>query len=163
MEIFQLLERDSGASPAEVCAWLDRLRSVLPSCDVHEIGSTAIAGVIGKQDVDLLVRCDSTDFAQACEILDAEFERNPTQFSSEEFQGYRVASEFDVAIQVTVRGCTHDRFLDFRDLMRGNPEIVEQYNALKRHWNGRSMAEYREAKALFIEHVLVCLTPCSPP
>jgi len=134
---------------------LAELRAVVgDAADVLEVGSTAVAGVIGKGDIDLLVRCDAADFARVRALLDAAFARDEQQLSNDVYQGYRVASRHDVAIQFTVRGGPHDLFTDFVDALRGDSDLVERYNALKRAHHGKPMNEYREAKSAFIAAVL---------
>jgi GrpB-like predicted nucleotidyltransferase (UPF0157 family) len=135
------------------------VRAVAPHAEVFEVGSTAIEGVVGKQDIDLLVRVALEDFERTRALLDGAFERDAQQLSNELYQGYRVASPLDVALQFTVRGCRYDRFLLFIEALRDNPERIEAYNALKRRWHGQSMREYRVEKSAFIESVLAgCAT-----
>ena len=130
------------------------VRAVAPHAELFEVGSTAIEGVVGKQDIDLLVRVAPEDFERTRALLDGAFERDAQQLSNEMYQGYRVASPLDVALQFTVRGCQYDRFLPFLEALRDNPETIEAYNALKRCWDGRPMSEYRAAKSAFIGAVL---------
>jgi GrpB-like predicted nucleotidyltransferase (UPF0157 family) len=136
------------------------VRTVVPHADVLEVGSTAVDGVIGKQDLDLLVRVAHENFARTRALLDAHFPRDARQLSNELYQGYRIASPMDAALQLTVRGCEYDRFTLFLDALREDPALVASYNELKRRWHGRSMAGYREEKAAFIESALAA---CSQP
>lgn len=136
-------------------AALAQLRAALPAwADVLEVGSTAVEGVIGKGDIDLLVRVPAERFEEARGLVDQVFARNPDQLSNDRYQGYLVPSELDVAVQLTVRDGPYDSFVAFLDALRASPARVEQYNALKRAWDGRPMDEYREAKAAFIEEIL---------
>lgn len=126
---------------------------------VREVGSTAVDGVIGKGDLDLLVLASPDRFDAVRAALDALFVRNPRQYASAIYQGYTLASGdppggLDVAIQLTVAGGPHDTFDAFLDRLRQDPALVEAYNALKRRWNGRSMDGYRAEKAAFIEAAL---------
>jgi GrpB-like predicted nucleotidyltransferase (UPF0157 family) len=138
----------------EVARVVAQIRAILPDADVHEVGSTAIPALPGKQDIDLLVRVTEAEFSSACRALDQHFPRNEHQFSSHDYQGYTVPSVFDVAIQATVRDGPHDTFLDFLDALRRDDALIARYAELKRSWHGRPMAEYRLAKARFIESVL---------
>ena len=134
---------------------LNLLKTILPrEAEVWEVGSTAIAGAIGKQDVDLLVRVPRAAFAATRAALDQAFPKNPDQMSNDVYQGYCVPSALDIAIQCTEKDGPYDNFLDFLEALRRSPERVEAYNALKRAWDGRRMEEYRAAKALFIEETL---------
>jgi len=122
--------------------------------EVLEVGSTAVTGVIGKGDIDWLVRAPAGRFAEVRARLDVAFARNPDQLSTDIYQGYLVDSPLDVAIQCTVRGGPFDDFEPFLVALRTDPALITAYNALKRRFDGRSMDDYRAAKRAFIEDVL---------
>src|SRR5688500_5164049 len=101
------------------------LRAALPGwAAVLEVGSTAVEGVIGKGDIDLLVRVPRERFEEARAIVDQLFARNPDQLSNEQYQGYLVPSDLDVAVQLTVRDGPYDSFVAFLDALRATPELV---------------------------------------
>jgi GrpB-like predicted nucleotidyltransferase (UPF0157 family) len=130
------------------------LRGAVPEAEVFEVGSTAVEGVIGKGDLDFLVRVGPAAFPGLLQKLDAVLARNPNQLSNDAYQGYVVPSPLDVAVQATVKGGPYDDFLAFLDALRGDPALVDEYNALKREWHGRPMDAYREAKGAFVRRVL---------
>lgn len=119
-----------------------------------EVGSAAIPGVLGKQDLDFMVRVQAKDFFDARRDMDAVFGRNPLQLSDDVFQGYIVKSPMDIAVQLLVAGSPYDTFERFLEALRLDSDLVEAYNALKRKWDGKSMSGYRLAKNVFIESVL---------
>ena len=133
---------------------LTALGELVPPEWAHEVGSTAVDGLIGKQDLDFLVLTPANAFAATRETLDEHYERNPVQLSSEVYQGYTVQSELDVAIQLTVAGGPHDTFLDFLQKLQTDTGLRASYNALKRRYDGEPMADYREAKSAFIKAAL---------
>lgn len=133
---------------------LARIRAVVLEADVHEVGSTAIPGLPGKQDLDVLVRSERDAFDATRDRLDAHFPRNPDQLSTHEYQGYRVPSALDVAIQLTVRGGPYDDFLRFLAALHADPALVARYAALKHAFHDQPMSDYRAAKSAFIEGVL---------
>lgn len=137
------------------------MRAAVPDAEVTEIGSTAVPGVIGKQDIDLLLRVPAVRFAETRARLDAAFERDAQQLSNDCYQGYRIPSALDIALQVTVEGGPYDDFLPFLEALRASPELIAAYNALKRDWDGHPMDRYRAEKARFIEHILAGVRP--PP
>jgi GrpB-like predicted nucleotidyltransferase (UPF0157 family) len=153
-EMFTLASMDTQALTAEAARVIAAVSSMVPECQVLEVGSTAVPGAIGKGDIDILVRAAAGDFENARRTLDGAFQRNPDQFSSEEFQGYTVASVHDVALQLTVAGCPHDCFEAFVLALRSDATLLARYNALKREWDGRPMDAYRDAKAKFIRATL---------
>lgn len=143
-----VLEREREAA-------LTTLRDALPHwAEIREVGSTAVDGVIGKGDIDVLVRVPRERFDEARACLDAALPRNENQLSNAIYQGYRVPSPHDVAVQLTVAGGPYDDFDRFLDALRADPVLVERYNALKRAHDGGPMDVYRAAKGEFIEAAL---------
>jgi GrpB-like predicted nucleotidyltransferase (UPF0157 family) len=153
-ERFELHEPDPGLLAGERDRVMALIRARLPGVDVHEIGSTCVPGVIGKGDIDLLVRVPMHRFAATRDALDALFRRNEMQHSDAMFQGYVVPAPIDVAVQLTVEGGPYDNFDRFLEALRASPDRIRAYNALKRQWAGRDMEGYRRAKASFIEATL---------
>lgn len=151
---FHVVELDRATLEAERRRVLALLEGVAPFFEVLEVGSTAVEGVIGKGDLDLLVRVSPSRFVEARALLDARLARNAAQFSDDAFQGYRVESPLDVAVQLTVSGGPYDDFERFLELLRADRSLREAYNELKRAWDGRPMDGYREAKRAFIEAAL---------
>ncbi|MEQ1565290.1 MAG: GrpB family protein [Myxococcota bacterium] len=150
-DVLQLRVVDTGPEARRV---LGLIEGVLPGVDACEVGSTAVPGVIGKGDLDLVVRVPADTFAAARASLDALFPRNPEQLSNQQYQGYVVPSDHDVAIQLTVLDGPYDTFHSFLDALRADAGLVSSYNDLKRAYVGRPMAEYRAAKAAFVEQVV---------
>ena len=74
--------------------------------------------------------------------------------SSEIYQGYRVESDMDVAIQLTIEGGPHDTFLEFLERLRSDANLRKRYNDLKRKFDGKPMDDYRTAKRQFIESAI---------
>lgn len=153
-DLFQIKTRDALLYEQERTRVLSALRLILPEADILEVGSTAVAGVIGKEDIDVLVRVKSPAFIKARTVLDVVFKRNPDQLSNAQYQGYLVNSSMDVAIQLTILGSFYDDFERFLDALRRDPQLLSRYNALKRAWDGKPMTEYRKAKRQFIESTL---------
>ena len=155
-DTFRIAQPDPAQLCAECARAIAQVRAALGSldADVLEVGSTAIPGVIGKGDLDLLVRVDRDEFVRARAALDGALARNTNQLSNEVYQGYLVESPLDAAVQLTIRGGPYDNFLAFLDALRADAELREEYNALKRRFDGQSMSDYREAKSAFIARVL---------
>lgn len=149
--VFRIVSVDEAALRAEVARVLEHVRAVLPPhAEVLEVGSTAVSGVIGKGDIDLLARAPEAHFEALRDALDGLFPRNLDQLSNAQYQGYLVPSEFDAAIQCTVLGGPYDDFMAFLEVLREDAEARMAYNALKRSWDGRPMDEYRVAKGQFV-------------
>ena len=134
----------------------DRLVEILPPKSLIEhIGATAVPGCLTKGDLDLVVRVEAPLFAQADRALVSMFDRNAKSVQTESFSAFEDRSaNMSVGIQLTTIGGEFDVFHQFADRLRQNPNLVEQYNALKRRFEGKSMEDYRDAKSAFIESVL---------
>lgn len=154
MEVFRVQHIEPNVLNAERIRILALIAECIAPELVHEVGSTAIPGVIGKQDLDFLVLVPPSEFQAARTRLDMSFIRNPEQLSNEVYQGYSVASKLDVSIQLTIEGGAHDTFLVFLRHLGESAELRDEYNLLKQAFDGRAMDEYREAKHDFIERVL---------
>ena len=116
-EIFWIQEYDEELLQTERLRIFDFFSRILPGRIVHEVGSTAIEGVVGKGDLDFLLLVSEMDFKSVCEIIDKHLHRNKKQLSANDFQGYLLESKIDCALQVTIEGGQYDDFLDFIDRM----------------------------------------------
>lgn len=154
VEVFRINDIDPSALDAERRRVLALLTAIVPPERVHEVGSTAVPGIVGKQDLDFLVLVQAQDFRSTRHDLDQQFPRNLGQLSNDVYQGYKVDSALDVAIQLTIEGSAHDNFLTFLDALRASANLRAEYNRLKQAFDGRAMDKYRDAKGAFIEKVL---------
>jgi len=154
VERFHISDIDPDVLDLERKRILDLLKAHITPEWVHEVGSTAVPGVVGKQDLDFLVLVPATDFLRTSTDLDRLFQRNAEQLSTNTYQGYRVDSDLDVAIQLTVEDGPYDTFLVFLDRLRDSESLRSDYNQLKQAFEGRPMNAYRDAKRLFIERVV---------
>ena len=154
IETFRIRRVDASQLQAERERVACLIREAIPSASVMEVGSTAIEGLVGKQDLDFAVRVPSQRFDETRLILDRTFPRNTGQLSNDEYQGYLVPSPLDVAIQLIIEGGRHDNFEKFLLALRTDPSLRHAYNNLKSAWDGRPMQEYRLAKQRFIDSVL---------
>lgn len=154
IEIFLLRPRNEDNLNIARRRVLELLHSRIPQPWISEIGSTAIAGLIGKEDLDFLVRVPQIEFENVRAILNLLLERNPEQISNEHFQGYRVSGLPDVSVQLTLADGPFDSFHQFLQALSSDPALLAEYNRLKRLFDGKPMVEYRIAKDRFIESVL---------
>ena len=132
-----------------------KLAEHIPNAEIRHVGSTAIPGTLTKGDLDILVRVGAEDFQSAEATLAGIFERNIESFRSDEFAAFLDKStEPDLGIQLVRRGGEADSFLIWLDQLQNDAKLRQQYDELKRRFEGKSMEEYREAKALFISERL---------
>lgn len=139
------------------------LETVLGDFDVIEhIGSTSVVGLAAKPIIDIMIGL--RDFSQAHELI-----------SSIQKSGYEYVPEYENVMpdrryfkKVAAGTSTHhihmvetggefwQRHLLFRDFLRANPDVAEEYAALKRNlalleWQDKN--DYTEAKTVFIKDI----------
>lgn len=153
-DIFKIKTSDPSIMKAEGTRIFSVLETLSLSAETIEVGSSAIDEVIGKEDIDFLVRTVPDQFKKVCAILDDHFDRDVDQLSNEQYQAYKVPSDIDIdidiALQVTPEGSPYDHFEAFLEILRQNRATRDSYNQLKRDYDGEPMSQYREAKAAFI-------------
>lgn len=130
------------------------VRDATPLGSLLEVGSTAVEGLVGKEDIDFALVAPQHQFEVVRAALDRRFERDLQQISNCEYQGYIIPSTFDAAVQLLVAGSQYDTFDKFLSHLRESPPLRKAYNDLKAKWNGLPMKDYRAAKRRFIEAAL---------
>ena len=139
-----------------------KLRSVLPpeALDIQHIGSTAIAGLQAKPIIDIAIAAQHHTLADEWQDAMASLGYDyPGDIGLPEHRIYgrdRDVRRFLVHV-VDANGIQWRRYISFRDQLRANLELAEEYEALKlsaaaKYPTGRS--SYSNAKSSFIERVL---------
>jgi GrpB-like predicted nucleotidyltransferase (UPF0157 family) len=133
-----------------------RIQALLPKCRIEHIGASAIEGAISKGDLDLFVGIESNQFQLAIGLLGTigYLEYDGTPRTKSHCMLKKIESEEDVAIQLVETGSEFEFFIHFRDQMRADPQLVEEYNELKRKCTGMEPDDYRAIKSAFVERVL---------
>ena len=132
------------------------LGKILPSsAEIHHIGATAIPGCLTKGDLDIAVRVPAKDFAAADSILATRYQRNKGSIKTPTFSAFEDSKAHPhLGIQLTTVGGPYDNFLAFVDILKCEQKHLDDYNDLKRKFDGKSMDEYRKAKDAFVSKVL---------
>jgi GrpB-like predicted nucleotidyltransferase (UPF0157 family) len=148
--------RDPETLRAEAAQLFDRERArvgaVLPQAIVEHIGATSIPGAWSKGDVDLLVRV--RDFAGSVTALRALYALHQIENWTATFASFALPGE-PVGIQLVAHDSVEEReFLEFRDRLRGDPQLLAEYNELKWRHEGADEDTYRAAKTTFVVRVL---------
>lgn len=154
-------ERARAAADALFEKTADALLRLLPvSADIRHVGATAVPGCITKGDLDIVVRVAATDFAAADAVLAARYSRNQGSARTDTFAAFEDdAVEPHLGIQLAVIDSADDFFHQFAYALRENSDLLARYNALKKSFDGRPMAEYRAAKDEFIAATLAGTRP----
>ncbi|TGD98580.1 GrpB family protein [Methylobacterium nonmethylotrophicum] len=158
-EIFVLAPDPQAARAAAdrlFAALAGDLAAVLPAtAELLHVGATAIPGCLTKGDLDIVVRVEAADFAQADAALAGRFTRNTGSDRTEDFAAFEDGDRVPpLGIQLVVRGGAYDDFHRFAEALRRDPDRLRRYNDLKRAFHGRPMEAYRAAKGAFIASVL---------
>jgi NAD+ diphosphatase len=131
------------------------LQALVPAAQIEHVGSTAITGSLTKGDLDVQVRVTASEYPVAKERLCQLFDINLGGFSGNDaisFEDY--SGEPHVGVHLTVVDGSADVQWRFRDLLLASESLRQEYDDLKRRFDGKSMAKYRDAKADFVERVL---------
>lgn len=131
------------------------LERMVPGADVQHVGSTAIPGSLTKGDLDIQVRVPASQYSEAKERLRDCYDVNTGGFTGEDaisFEDY--STDVPAGIHLTVIGGSADIQSRFRDRLMQSAQLRREYDELKRKFDGKSMAEYRDAKELFVLRVL---------
>ena len=126
---------------------------------VEHIGSTAVPGLPAKPIIDILliVRDSGDESLYLPTLLEKGYQLRVREPDFHEHRMLRTP-EKDVHIHVFSKGSPEiDRYLDFRNWLRGHPEDRDAYADLKqtlakRDWD--DMNAYADAKTGFIEAIL---------
>ena len=139
----------------------DRISAALgdAALRIEHIGSTAVPGLAAKPVVDMLVvvgnSADERTYLQP--MLDAGYSLRVREPDFEQHRMFRTP-ERDVHVHFLSAGSPEiERYLTFRDALRGNSTWRERYQALKQRLAGqdwRDVNAYAAAKTDLIEEVI---------
>lgn len=129
---------------------------LLPDAQLEHIGASAIPGAVSKGDLDICVLVTPQAHAQAVQKLEAAGYaiKTDTMRTPALCMLLSPRTDMDVALQVVAKGSEFEFFLHFRDALRADPALVEQYNQLKTRFATSGEERYRAEKSRFITAVL---------
>jgi GrpB-like predicted nucleotidyltransferase (UPF0157 family) len=132
------------------------LRPLLPlDASIEHIGATAIPGCETKGDLDLVIRVSAGSFSLCRSVLSERYAANTGSVRTEAFAAFEDSTApMPLGIQLVVVGSEFDGFLGFRDRLKADASLVQQYNVLKRAFHSKAHEQYRAAKAAFIESTM---------
>lgn len=161
MEIVKFFETQSVIRRIEQALSVLRndISEFLPSATVTHIGSTSnpARSTLTKGDLDVLVRIPAHEFGIAERRLAQEFSINTGSDHTESFAAFEAGDRYNVpcGVQlVAIDGPEDKWFLSWVSIIDSDVVVAEEYDKLKRRFEGRPMSAYRLAKREFIESVL---------
>ncbi|MBF8726147.1 GrpB family protein [Pseudomonas putida] len=128
---------------------------------IHHVGSTAVPGLAAKPEIDVLVEVHNHHCASARDrvLIDLGYRRGSDLTPDHHFYRRDVQNDRTHKLHVCRQGhVSIARMLGFRDLLRQDPALRQQYQSLKLQLeasNVNGMAEYLEKKAPFIIETLL--------
>jgi GrpB-like predicted nucleotidyltransferase (UPF0157 family) len=145
------------AWPVRFAEELDRLAPLLPDAEIHHFGSTAVPGLAAKPVIDIIALVGDLDEPIQALIDQAGYQYPLAYNATLERQRWlcRPSAEHRTHhLHLALDREVVDRRLRFRDRLREDGALREQYAALKRDLairNRTDRATYTEAKSSFIE------------
>ena len=131
------------------------LTVLIPDADIQHVGSTAIPGSLTKGDLDIQIRVVAATYPIAKQRLAEIYDVNAGGFAADDAVSFEDYTGLPcVGIHLTVIGGSADIQWRFRDLLAASESLRREYDDLKRRFEGKSMARYREAKEKFVTRVL---------
>lgn len=133
------------------------LQKLAPHAEVQHVGATTLPFAQTKGDLDIQLRVQARDFHSTCRALEQHFTRNPGGFTGEHGASFEAPASNDtpsLGVHVTVKGSETDIQWALRDLMLERPDLVGEYNAIKRHYYGDGDDAYLRAKDRFFTELL---------
>ncbi len=128
-----------------------RIKDLLPESDCRHIGATSIPKSLSKGDLDVLVMVKSAYFTKAELILSKHFKENiGTEFTTDFHSFVSIEYPIDVGIQLKSEESKWPCFLQWQKLLLEDEEVHNEYDELKRSFEGKLMSDYRQAKEVLI-------------
>lgn len=158
----EIVEYDP-AWPGLFAAECERIESLLGGTEVHHFGSTAVPGLTAKPVIDMIVLVGNLD-AHIAALTTSGGYQFPQAFNAtlvhRRFLCYPSASVRTHHLHLVDRAAELERRLRFRDCLRADPALAEEYATLKRALSERHREDreaYTDAKADFIRDTLARL------
>jgi GrpB-like predicted nucleotidyltransferase (UPF0157 family) len=152
----RFLAWDAAAPPAErrFAAERAKILAAWPGAIVEHVGGTAVPGCLTKGDLDIQVRVPEADFDTAVAALESLYSPDPHNPASSGIASFAdPEGRPPLGVHVTMIKGPEDHFHALRDLLVARPDLAAALNDLKRSFEGRSMDEYRDAKAAWIARI----------
>lgn len=157
MEKFTLTNDHTFYKTAEKAFSLHKsiIGMMLPEADIQHVGSSAIPNSITKGDLDIQVRVEAGHFPLAVHKLLKLYEPNEGSTKTEAFRAFKDDTLVPpIGVQLTVINSEFDFFWKLRDVLLMNDTYRQEYDELKKRFEGKDMELYREAKSQFFEKLM---------
>lgn len=130
-------------------------------CRIEHIGASAIPHAVSKGDLDICVIVNKGALEQTrCILLGMGYAEQQDTLRTEQLcMLVSPRTDIDLAIQIIEQGSEFEFFVQFRDILIANPQLVLEYNDLKEKNYKLDEDKYRQLKSEFIERILKPIVP----
>ena len=130
------------------------IKALLPHACIEHVGGTALPHGVTKGDLDIQVRVGADVFRAARATLGRAFTPDPDNIWGDGAASFRIDdADIPTGVHLTEIGGAFDFQWKYRDLLISRPDLVCEYDAIKRRFEGKSMIDYRNAKAAFFDRI----------
>ena len=130
------------------------IKALIPDACVEHVGGTALPRGITKGDLDIQVRVGASTFQAGRAALGRAFTPDPDNAWGDGAASFRIDdADIPTGVHLTeIRGA-FDLQWKYRDLLISRPDLVREYDGIKRRFDGQPMVDYRNAKAAFFDRI----------
>jgi GrpB-like predicted nucleotidyltransferase (UPF0157 family) len=127
------------------------ITKISPYSTVSHIGAASIPGALTIGDLDIHVQVSKENFLNTVNNLKDYYHINHPEMWTDEFALFHCKDhpKMPMSIVVVVKGSQFDEHALQTDLLRNDPDLLLEYNNLKRRFEGKSVMEYKKAKRDF--------------
>jgi GrpB-like predicted nucleotidyltransferase (UPF0157 family) len=123
--------------------------------DIQHVGGSSIPGVITKGDIDICILTNTESINLISSTLLQSILKHHPELWTDDFNLFHTEKYgYPTDIIVVVRGTTRDSFVLFRDTLRNDKKLVDEYNIIKKNILGTDKQTQRDAKIPFIKKVI---------
>lgn len=126
------------------------IQQLLPDAIIDHIGASSIPKAVSKGDLDIFVGVEANELELAVQILmTLGFQEKVDTLRTSELCMLESTANEDVACQVVSNRSAFECFLVFRDTLRANSSLIQEYNELKMSCKGLASGRISSKKIGF--------------
>jgi GrpB-like predicted nucleotidyltransferase (UPF0157 family) len=121
---------------------------------IDHVGGTSIPDCYTKGDLDMDIKTTQKQFPRVIEKLKTIYQIKHPELWTDCFAIFYHEDQLSIDTVVMVENSKYDTFTTFRDILRENRKILDQYNQLKKDIEHLPKAKLSKLKIEFISKVL---------
>lgn len=133
---------------------LELLSDIPKDFSIEHVGGSSIPGVITKGDLDICIIIEK-DLGVICDRLKETCPVHHPELWASEFAIFHFnKNNIDIDVMLVLKNSQYDTFVAFRDILKTNPQLLLEYNNLKKNILHSDKQLQRDVKAIFFRKVL---------